>query len=160
MTTKKLLELLALVNHVTISRWKTVMDLVECIKEQKGVKIIKSEWHDSFKKNNPKFYPLNLSQIETWSTYDGECISLIFSEKEGKLYCHVKIYDGDSFGGTRTNIRFTAELILPNSFIRKIEGKINWAFEVFLTESYEQHLESQKLLWINNLKSQIINNAK
>lgn len=70
--------------------------------------------------------------------------------------CEVKIYDGDSFGGWRKELRFEALLWLPTKFLHTIEQRIEWAFEEHLEVAYKKHLESQKQLWINNMKAEIL----
>jgi hypothetical protein len=58
--------------------------------------------------------------------------------------------------GYRRNLRFTATLIMPNSFIKEIEQKILYALDRLAEDSYEDYLETQKKLWMSNFKSQIL----
>lgn len=138
MKTEKLFELLTLVDGVTSRRWETVMQLVGLI--AKGSVTIKdAKWSDgySYKQSNPEHYPLNLAEIKTWSTYDDTCIDLQFSNDttnghpNNQLVCKVKIYDGHSFGGHRTGLRFEALLWLPTAFLHTLEKRIEWSFDVF-----------------------------
>ena len=158
MQTEKLFELLTLVNGVSGSKWETVRQLVDLIAKD-SVTIKSKEWNDKWKQNKPEYYPLDLSKIETWSTYD-KCVDLQFSNDttnpNNQLVCKAKIYDGDNFDGFRTRLRFEALLWLPSSFIHEIEPQIEWAFETFLEDAYENHLETQKKLWINNMKNDIL----
>jgi hypothetical protein len=170
MKTEKLFELLTLVDGVRSERWETVLQLVDVI--SKGSVIIKDKkWDDSWKQSRPDYYPLDLAEIKTWSTYDNTCIDLNFlndiskgvvcDEYPYQLVCKVKIYDGNSFGGDRRKLRFEALLWLPTTFIHTLEQRIEWAFNAYLEDAYENHLEAQKKLWINNMKSKIwINNMK
>jgi hypothetical protein len=155
MTNKKLFELLKLVDGVNYNSWRIVNPLVDCIKEDESV-VIKKEWHDSFKKNNPDWYPLDLSKIGTWSTYDS-CVGINFTNVNNKLYCKVKIYDGDNMDGFRKGLRFTVELILPDKFLKQISGTIESYFDSYLHEAYERHLENQKKLFIYSLRNEILN---
>lgn len=155
MKTEKLFELLILLDGVKIRRWETVMKLVEFIANG-DVDVKEKKWDDEWKNRNEQYYPLDLAKRETWSAFDNTCIDLNFDRIENDFVCKVKIYDGNSFGGERTKLRFTAKLLLPTKFIHCIEHHINWKFESFLQESYENHLESQRKLWINELKSQIL----
>ena len=85
--------------------------------------------------DNPVYYPLDLSKIGTWSTFE-RCVTLTFFNQQatGKfafadnLVCDVKIYDGDNFNGERKDLRFTATLSLPDSFIHEIEK--NYKYQV------------------------------
>lgn len=157
MKTKKLLELLSLVGEVKSNRWNTVRDVVECLKTKTDTDIIKAYWNDTWKQENPKYNPLVLSEIKTWSTYEGDCIDLRFSNKNEKLHCSAKIYDGRLLDGKMQKIRFTAEFILPTSFIDNLESSITWAFESYLEHEYENYLEMQRKNWIEKLKTKIIN---
>lgn len=156
MKTEKLFELLTLVDDVRSNEWSMVMLIADCISKGEA-DVLEKEWADRFKRDKSEYYPLDLSQIKTWSTYEGDCIKLKFHVDKDKLMCDVKIYDGNSFGGERNALRFSAKLCMPHEFVQNIESSINWAFECYLEQAYENHLEAQKLLWINNLKSQIIN---
>lgn len=73
------------------------------------------------------------------------------------MVCKVKIYDGNSFGGERKDLRFEAFILLPDSFLHNISQRIGWDFETYLEDAYEDHLLAQKKLWINNMKNSIIN---
>lgn len=159
MKTEKLFKLLTLVGGVRSTKWETVMQLVDTIK-QGGVSIIDKRWVDSWR----EYDQLDLSDINTWSTYDDTCIDLQFSNDTGKdngfpnnqLVCKVKIYDGRSLDGARTGLKFEAKLWLPTSFIHNIEQRIGWGFDSYLEDAYEIHLKSQKNLWINNMKNEIL----
>lgn len=135
MKTEKLFELLTLVDGVKSKRWETVMSLVDLIAKG-SVTIKEKKWNDTWKQNNPEYYPLDLAEIKTWSTYDDTCIDLQFSNdtkkdnghQNNQLVCNVKIYDGNSFGVERQQLRFEALLWLPTSYIHTIDQRIEWAF--------------------------------
>ena len=153
MNNKKLLEILTLVNSVKSSRWNDVRKIVELMP---SIEVKEKKWNEKYKQDNPERYPLDLSKIETWSTYDGECINLVFSNDNNKVICKVSIYDGDNMNGYRRNLRFTATLIMPNNFIKELEQKILYALDRLAENSYEDYLETQKELWMSNFKSQIL----
>ena len=73
------------------------------------------------------------------------------------IYCKVKIFECDNFEGYRKDLRFTAELILPNKFIKELSTTIECYFDSYLEASYENHLENQKKLFIYNLRNEILN---
>ena len=153
MNNKKLLEILTLVNSVKSSRWNDVRKIVELMP---SIEVKEKKWNEKYKQDNPEWYPLDLSKIETWSTYDGECINLVFSNDNNKVICKVSIYDGDNMNGYRRNLRFTATLIMPNNFIKELEQKILYSLDRLAENSYEAYLETQKKLWMSNFKSQIL----
>jgi len=154
MTIKKLFNILQLVTYVESNKWNDVTRIVSGIAG--GEITIKEKLWCNYKANLYELYPLDLSKIETWSTFEGDCIHLRFYMKQNALVCYVHIYEGDSFSGHMRNIRFTATLILPNSFIKVIEPKIVRALNYFAEEEYHRYLDKQKKDWITNFKSQLI----
>lgn len=154
MNSKKLFEALKIVGDVRSNTWSQVMRIVELMPT---IEIKEKKWNDKYKENNIKHFPLDLSKIETWSTYDNrECINLVFSNENNKLICKVSIYDGDAFREFRTNLRFTATLIMPNNFIKELEEKILYRLDRLAEDSYEESLENQKKLWKHNFKLEIL----
>ncbi len=151
METKKLFNILTIVGNVTSTRWDTVLNLVECINNG-GAKIIKKQWENHHKGKSLDIKPMDLHDINIWSTFDGTCINLFFTINKDELHCYVKIYDGESFGGYRKGLRFSAELNLLHDFIHKIEREINWELNCHFDNEYEKHLEDQKKKWINEMK--------
>lgn len=157
MTQKKLFKMLSLCAEVISRRWRVVMEVVAEIKEGNAV-VLEKEWYDEHKNENLDLYPLDLSDISVWSTYDQKCIDLSFRiNKDNKLICDAIIYDGKMLDGRRTDQRFTAKILLPNNFIKKIEEYIKHGFEEFLEDQYQNHLELQKLEWKTNLRKSILN---
>jgi hypothetical protein len=155
MKIKKLFEILTLVKSVRSRRWNDVLLLVNEINNN-TVDVKEKKWHEKYKQDNPDYYPLELSEIRTWSTYEDECIDLEYYIENDKLVCKATIYDGDNFNGERRNIRFTAKLWLPNSFAHTIEAKISYGLDRMAEDAYEDYLETQRKLWVSNFKSQII----
>ena len=159
--TEKLFKLLKLVNGVKSTQWNTVIQLVDWI--SKGNVIIKEKKWNAKWEQNLKDYPLDLSKIDTWSTYD-TCFDLQFTNKTSKnkgsqnnfLVCKVKIYEGEPFQGSRTDLRFEAILWLPISFINNLEKLIEWEFNAYLEDAYKNYLDAKKRLWIHNMKSDIL----
>ncbi len=156
MEIKRLFGLLTLLNGVSDHSWKMVMDIVECFNNNTVVKVIDKQWADDFKRKYTESYPLDLGDIHKWSTYDRTCIDLQFTNKESQLYCEARIYHGNNFDGYRRELNFTAEFILPDEFILKIEENINYAFDYYLEDQYEKHLQLQKEKWIKDCKAKIL----
>ena len=132
MENKKLMKILKTIGKVKSSRWNVVMEIV---KNMDSIEVIEKNYHDDFKRNHPEIYPLDLSKLDTWSTYDGECINLIFKNENEKLVCDVSIYDGDCLNGYRTDLKFTAKLILPEFFISVIKENIVYVFDSFSNDA-------------------------
>lgn len=157
MTTQKLFEILSLVNGVRSRQWQMVRQLVKQIGEG-GVTVKTKRWNDDWKQNS-KYYPLDLTKIETWSTFDDTCIDLQFrNDGQNNLVCEARIYDGDSFNGHRQRLRFEATLLLPTKFLQNIEPLIKWAFDAYLEDAHIKYLEEQKQKWIAKKRADILNN--
>ena len=136
---------LKLVSSVHVGGWKIVRSLVEIMD---SVTVIESEWNDRFKQSHPDLYPLDLSKLETWSTFQ-ECVSLKFYMLNAKfIKCDVVIYNGDNFDGNRTHIRFTATLKIPYTFLTEIKDSIKYSFESYCEKKYDEHLLEQKKAWV------------
>ena len=161
MTTEKLFKILTLVNGVRSSRWETVMSIHDCI--HRGDAIVKEKKWGNFKKDFLDSYPLDLSKLDTWSTFDNSCIDLYFTNSvvtknkklKNKLICKVLIYDGDSFGGERRDLRFNVLIELPDFFLSKIKMFIETQLSYYLEDEYNDYLESQKNDWIKNKRKKI-----
>lgn len=151
------IKVLNIVGSVRSTTWDSVMKLVEYI-QSGSADIIEKEWDDRFKKENPIHYPLDLSKIDTWSTYEKECIDLRYLMEDDKLICAAKIYNGNSFYGFRTSLRFTAKIQLPTHFLDQIKGRIESALNDVADDEYEKHLELQRKKWVEKFKSKIISN--
>jgi len=155
MDNKKLLKILTLVNGVKSTDWVDVMLLV---KYMPSIIVKEKKWDESYsyKQDDPENYPLDLSKIETWSTYDRTCIDIKYTNQKNKLVCDVSIYDGHNINGCRTNLRFTAKLIMPDDFIKELEKSILYAFDCLAEKSYDEFIEKQKKDWMSKFKSEYV----
>jgi len=150
MKTEKLLEILSLLGVVRSTNWGLVAKIVDAIKN--GAEVLDKQWFDDFKKNHLDIYPLDLSNIRTWSTMDN-CVYLRFSN-DNQLVCNAKIYDYTSYGASV--LRFEANIALTNDFVHNLESIILSGLDEYLEDKYQEYLEEQKLKWINNLKNRIL----
>jgi len=100
---------------------------------------------------------LKLDELSIWSTYDDTCVDLRFSLDNKKLVCEARIYNGESFDGRRTDLRFTAKIQLQNNFIENIDGLIEYDFKCFLYDEYEKHLELLRMEWVKKEREIILN---
>ena len=121
------------------------------------IEVLEKEWCDDFKNKHPDMYPLNLSKIEIWSTYDG-CVDIKVSHID---YTHMKIdvviWDGDMVYGEPIQKRFTASLKVPVSFKNsRVEQTIDYRFECYLQQLHEKHLEDQQKEWMRNRKKELL----
>ena len=154
MEESKLIQILTMVEQVYCNRWNTVCKIVDIISD---VEVVEKSWNKEYKNNSPEWYPLDLSKISTWSTYDRSCIDLKFSMEDVKLICDVKIWDGSTFDGTLyKESRFNAKLILPINFVSELSDEIERRFDSRAEYAYEEYLEQQKLMWIENYKKDIL----
>lgn len=157
MDKKKLFELLTLVGGVKVSRWDMVTKIVDAMNNGLA-DATEKEWKDDFKSKFPDSYQLDLRKLDTWSTYEGECIELRFTNESELLTCHAKIYDGDNFNGARKHLRFTAKIQFNNEFIRLLEKPIEHELNCYAEDAYEIHLYEQKKNWITNFKTELLEN--
>ncbi len=153
-----LFEVLKVVGSIESSQWTRVLEIVDLIKHDK-VTIAEKSWHEPYRNVQSKYYPLDLDKIETWSTYDGECVSLKFKIEENTLICNVTIYDGEMLHGYRKNKRFTAKLEFDADYIILLETMILSQLDRLAEREYENHLDIQKFLWETQFKKHILNNS-
>lgn len=152
MTVEKLMGLLAYTGRVYHDNWNTVREVVAIVP---SAGVISKSWEDKFKNDNLDWYPLHLDNIGTWSTYEG-CVDLVFSNEEGKLVCSATVYDGEMMYGSRRGVRFKAELVLPLSFVRKLESSILGKLDRIAKDAYEDYLEDKRRVWIEEFKSEVL----
>jgi len=145
----KLIKTLLIIENVTCRRWSVVKDIVKVIPESE---ILKKEWYDTYKNKYQESFPLDLSKIDTWSTFDDQrYINLFFSIKDNKLLCIAKIYNSHDH-----NQKFTAEILLPLDFMHKIEEFIMGKFNKLAEYAYDEYLKTQKQNWLCNYKNKLI----
>jgi hypothetical protein len=149
MNTAQLVKILKTVGQAHSTQWKTVMEIVECLNGDKPVEIKKLTYP-----NKPEYF--NIKNIYSWSTFDLTCIEIVFYVNSNKLNCIAYIYNGNNFGGTRKNLRFSVTIEFPDSFIHIIEPLIINALEQHLEQKYEEFLEKQKNEWIEEQKEIIL----
>lgn len=144
----KLIGLLQLIGYIRVCSWRGVTNLVNHINGNEHF-VRKKYWHDAFKNENDQWYPLNILDINTWSTYDNpSCINLKYVIEEGaQLVCTATIHNGRMLDGIRKSARFTAEIELDVQFLNVIEHEIIYGFERYLDDEYEKHLESKRTEW-------------
>lgn len=154
----ELFNLLKLLKHVTTCDRSIELEVRKCLSDEKQPAVIQhKEWTDRHMSENPELFPLDLSKPETWCTYLNLIdFRFVVGKKDNKLHCNVTLWDGDNFNGQRTSIRWIAELILPDSFIEKIQEDIDYKLKDFLEDLYDKHLETKKRMWIEKQRKAII----
>ncbi len=153
---ENLFKMLAYAGRATPYSWDLVCKIVKAIAEG-HVLVLEKKWEDRFRAAYPETYPLDLSVMKTWSTMDG-CVDFrCTTNPMRKLMCDVRVYEGNSRYGFREDLRFTAKLVLPEDFIFEIESNIQYAMDQNAAEAYENHLEAEKQMWMNNYKKEVLN---
>jgi len=141
----QLLKKLKIVRDVNCLGWSLVPKLVAIMDT---VTVREKRWADQFKQNHPEMYPLDLSNIKTWSTFD-ECVTLTFTFLNSKVIeCNAIVYNGEGVYGRRRNIRFCATFDIPATFVSELEDDITYHFNDYCEDKYEEHLKRQKKEWV------------
>jgi hypothetical protein len=147
----QLAKMLKTVKETTVINW----DIVRKIVIDTKFKVIESSWSESYKCKNPEMYPLDLSSIDTWSTFS-ECVTLDFKIQGIKLLCSARVYEGDMCDGNPTTRRFTATLELPMSFVNEIKPYIINDFDIYCDIQYFDSVEKAKAEWIKKYAESIL----
>ena len=152
---RELFGILASIESITIDNWDLVRKIVD---HMSTIEVISKKWLDwDYKNTQPEYYPLNLNELSTWTTYDNTgCINLKFYSKDNKLFCDVVIWNGDNYNGYPKNKKFKATLKFENKFIKELNDYLNHMFMRLLSEAYETHLKNQRSIWINNMKEEFL----
>lgn len=156
MTQSELIKALKYVKNVEIGSWDMVLTLVELI--QGGAQVLEKEYTDNFKRGNPTLYPLDLSKVRTWTTFEN-CVSIILQFNEAnELIASIKLYNGDNMDGFRTSLRFTAKIRLLNSILnrKKVKERVSQALNYEARWAYEDHLKKVQKEWEDEFKKRIL----
>lgn len=111
-----------------------------------SAKIISTDFHWSI-------YKPDILEKKLWITYDS-CVNYTFRFDDTKIYCIVKIFDGDLLGNP-TYVRFTLVAELPLEFALNFKREIEEKFHIVLCYEYEEFLDNQKTAWILARTTQI-----
>lgn len=155
----KQLELTKVLKHikaVEVGSWNRVLAIVKMI--QSGARVLEKEHADDFKRSHPESYPLDLSEIDTWSTYDG-CVSIMLQfNKANKLIANIHLYNGDIMNGSKTSLRFTAKIELPNYFLncKSVKEQLTRALNIHAELAYKEYLKDVQEKWENEFKKRIL----
>lgn len=132
-----------------------LLQFINLIKAKKGVKILYAKRGD-YQKDYPDLFPLDLKNMDQWSTFD-RGYSFVFSlNKKGGLHADVTVWDDKSYGFLPRECKFKASINVPISFIDTIADYISSSFNIKCTYEYEDYLQEQKKLWIENRKTEIL----
>jgi len=161
-STKKLFQLLTIVSGTKSHKRDMLQKLIDIIADNQE-SVEDQECTNIYQ--NLNCYKLDLTDAKTWLTFDTTCINLYFFNEvsknkinENQLKCRVKIYGQDSMLGRNSRMKFEAIVWLPDKFIHNIEHHINSCFGNFLQNAYENNIERHRLLWIDQLKHEILAN--
>lgn len=151
-TQKQLFGLLDNLNHIKTNSPHIYIDIINNIND---ITILEKKWiYWNYRNNSPEYFPLDLTDSKIWITYE-KCRDFKFYIEEGKLICDVVVWDGD-YNGMKDTQRFSAKLLLPDSFIFNLYGLIEYKFNSYLEEKYEEYLETMKIKWMEDTKKNFI----
>jgi hypothetical protein len=146
----KATKMLKVLKSVTCRQYKVAMLVRENMSD---FEVIEKQWSDSFQQ---KYESLDLSKIETWSTYN-DCVSLRFIFVNPLVAkCEITIWNGEMCYGEKTSRRFTATLMIPTKFLTEIKGAIACDFNRHCSSEYSDFLERQKEEWIDKFKKDVL----
>jgi len=149
---KELIKKLTIIGETSTDNWSVLRNVVGSMDM---IKVIEKEWCDRFKQDNPDMYPMDLSEMKTWSTFQG-CSSLRISLVDGALQCKATIWNGDMLNGDRDDKRFTATLELPTEMIRMFEDVICSRFRRYLYDAFRSYLADERQAWMDNFSETIL----
>ena len=150
----RLKEMLKVVGpFVVISYTKLVPHFVKCF-QQHQARLVKAEWSDEHKNDEPDIFPLDLTSLETWSTSENS-VRAKFSIQNEQVHVWVSVLDGGGLFINREEM-FVAEFYLPDDSLASIESDIEAEFEEYLEIEYEKQIEKNKLEWMENLKNRLL----
>lgn len=154
MKVQKLADILNRIKGVEINTWNIVPTIIELVNEPTFIH--EGQWADEAMNEDKDIFPLNIKDISTWSTYDNCIDARFYMENDKFLWLYAKVYEGHTFTGGRTFLRFTLRGALPYSALKKIEPHILAELNCYLEREYQNELERRKKEWIGNLRNQIL----
>ena len=153
-TNSKLFELLSLIQEIRYFHWDSIQNFRKYITENiDSITIIEKSWGDPYKNNHPQFWPLDITNIENWCTYD-RCIDTIFENDGNKLKCNIIIHDINALKVKYR--RWEASIYLPDDYIQNLKGMILDELDYHAEKEYEEYLEEQKRNWKEHFKLNIL----
>lgn len=158
MNTSETVKKLCYVGEITVMDYRPVRDIIRALKEGKA-NVVNAQWADKWRQENLDIYPLDLCDINIWSTFPG-CTRLVFSVQNKKLECEAYIRDGSTFGGTPARPRFDATIRLPLSFISNIATHVNEEFRAVCDDEYDKYLQDRRDKWVKNREKEILLSSK
>lgn len=134
---------LAKTGPIRITNWNVVQSLCKLILEE-SITVESSEWNDDYK-NSADWHVLDLTNMETWSTYS-HLVSMTFYIKNNKVKCDVIKSDKASYRYSPT-VDWTATLTLKAIHLNLIKSCINSRVEDQAEQAYEEFLYKQRKQW-------------
>lgn len=156
-----LIKILKLVNKIETweysLQWKIYDEVV------KDISCV-SEFID---KNDYRYHQLTKESLlneKNWTTYS-DCVKMTFYIKNNNIYVNMEHYThGKSFDygcglgyyGFDKVLEWEATIKLPVEFIKNITDNLNYKFNNFCQNAYEEYLEGERLKWIDEFKKSIL----
>lgn len=121
---------------------------------------LSGRYYDNFK---AQYYNLqeDLKKNDTWSTYE-DCVDVTLSVSESDLIkIKVVIWNGKLVDGERTNQKWEAELSdFKMDDLVKFQSTIEYNFQCYLEDLYEQEQETKRKLRIKQLEEETLNSLE
>lgn len=156
---KDLIKILKLVNKIELwhysLQWKIYDEVV------KDISCV-SEFID---KKDYRYHQLTKESLlnkDNWITYDN-CVKMVFYVKNNDIYVNIEHYThgksidyGEGYYGYDKVLEWEATIKLPMEFIENIKDDLNYKFNKFCQNAYEEYLEGERLKWIDEFKKIIL----
>jgi hypothetical protein len=148
---------------VRVRNWDGVMELHEALARKKA-RVVHKAWDDEVYNNNPRVWPLDLTELATWSTYDArECIDLEYKLHRTGIQVQVQIYEGrnDRYFD-RPRRKFNAVINLPLAFLRTeaLANRIDWDFDALVEHRRHDQRKDKKEAWLAKERKKLLEDKR
>ena len=134
--TKVLQNKLEIVKSIYCVKYMHILTIRTLYDEGK-IDLLKMKWADGFKND---YNPKDLKKDSDWRTHE-DCTNVKITPTE----VIIDLWDGDSFSGDKTKVRWTAQFSpIPQAELIRFETSINNAFDRHCAELHEDELKTAK----------------
>jgi|14BtaG_2_1085337.scaffolds.fasta_scaffold00032_17 hypothetical protein len=141
---KKVLQL----EPVWDSRWSTNRKLYAGLED---LEIIKLAYRDAHSWQEPAFL---IKQERAWCTYR-ECFSAVVKYNKALLVDAI-VYNGDSLDGCRTDLRFSATIKVPDTWLEYFAVPVANHLDDMAKYAYAEYLDEQARTWQEAWKAKLL----
>ena len=153
--------------------WQARVDLASKIHQLivKGEAIVlEKQWHDRFKSENLKHYPLNIEKDhgpktkdwrdqdtnELWITYD-DCRQIYVGVDGNNIICDLTIFNGDNWDGGRKDKKWSAKLKIKAKHLLLFKSHIDDRFKGRMLDLYEKEEDLKRENRVKELSIEVFN---